>query len=86
MEGIPGFLSVERFESKTTPGKMLSLSVFEDEDAALQWRNTARHRDAHAAGQNSIFSDYRLRIAHIMRDYALDDRAEAPSDSRNANG
>jgi len=82
VEATPGFISVERFESLTTPGKMLSLSFFEDEAALETWRRTEEHRLAQTAGRNGIFSDYRLRIAHVLRDYGLTDREEAPDDSR----
>ena len=79
---IPGFVSVERFESLTTPGKMLSLSLFEDEEAVMAWRRTARHRAAQEAGRAGVFTDYRLRVAGVLRDYGMTDRAEAPDDSR----
>ena len=39
LEQVDGFISVERFESITEPGKMLSLSFFKDEEAVEQWRN-----------------------------------------------
>ncbi len=35
-----------------------------------------------AAGRGDIFADYRLRVAHVLRDYGLNERAEAPADSR----
>jgi heme-degrading monooxygenase HmoA len=78
---IPGFVSVERFESLTTPGKMLSLSVFEDEKAVMAWRRTARHRAAQAAGRAGVFADYRLRVASVIRDYGMTERDQAPEDS-----
>lgn len=84
--GHEGFLSVERFQSLTDPGKILSLSFFADEDAVLRWRNLGAHRQAQAAGRGGIFADYRLRIAHVLRDYGLHDRSEAPADSRTAHG
>jgi hypothetical protein len=37
-------------------------------------------------GRGEIFRDYRLRITQVVRDYGMDDRAEAPADSRAANG
>ncbi|MCQ0970398.1 antibiotic biosynthesis monooxygenase [Paracoccus sp. TK19116] len=86
LDEIPGFISVERFESLTTPGKMLSLSFFADEDAVMEWRRTLAHRKAQAAGRDGVFSDYRLRVAHVMRDYGMTDRAEAPADSREMHG
>ncbi|MCW8056018.1 antibiotic biosynthesis monooxygenase family protein [Agrobacterium radiobacter] len=82
LETIDGFLSVERFQSISNPQKMLSLSFFRDEEAVKAWRNTPPHRTAQSLGRSGVFSDYRLRIAHVMRDYGLQDREEAPADSR----
>ena len=84
LEKIDGFISVERFESLTTPGKMLSLSFFRDEQAVMHWRNLDVHRRAQAAGRGGIFAGYRLRVAQVLRDYGLTQREEAPGDSRNA--
>ena len=84
VEEVEGFLSVERFQSLTNPEKLLSISFFEDEAALDRWRNLAAHRSAQAKGRAGIFSDYRLRIAHVMRDYGMTDRAEAPEDSKTA--
>ncbi|MGN6818079.1 MAG: antibiotic biosynthesis monooxygenase family protein [Sphingomonas sp.] len=84
LEVIDGFLSVERFESLATPGKILSLSFFRDEAAVAAWRNTEDHRRAQAAGRGGVFADYRLRVAEVLRDYGLRARDEAPDDSRAA--
>ena len=78
LEAIDGFISIERFESLTTPGKVLSLSFWRDEAAVAQWRRTPDHRQAQARGRTQVFDDYRLRVAQVMRDYGLTDRAEAP--------
>lgn len=86
LEQVDGFLSVERFQSLTNPGKILSLSFFRDEEAVRAWRTLAQHRGAQAAGRSGLFSDYRLRIAAVVRDYGMFDRAEAPDDSRAAHG
>src|SRR3984893_11692627 len=83
---INGFVSIERVESLTQPGKILSLSYWRDEDAVREWRNLEAHRRIQSAGRNSIFADYRLRVAQVIRDYGMDDRAEAPVDSRQAHG
>ncbi len=83
---IDGFISVERFESLTEPGKMLSLSFWRDEDALSQWRARERHREAQRAGRARMFSNYRLRVACVIRDYGMTERKEAPEDSRAANG
>ena len=79
---IDGFVSIERFESLTTPGKILSLSFWRDEEAVARWRQLEQHRGAQAAGRSSIFADYRLRVAQVLRDYGMNDRAQAPADSR----
>jgi len=82
LQEIDGFISVERFESLTEPGKMLSLSFFRDEEAVKAWRNVAEHRAAQAKGRTGIFQDYRLRIAGVIRDYGMNERTQAPKDSK----
>ena len=79
---IPGFISIERFQSVSNPGKILSLSFWKDEESVTQWRNVEMHRQAQAKGRRSVFSDYRLRVAHIVRDYGMNERAQAPADSK----
>lgn len=83
---IDGFVSIERFQSLAEPNKLLSLSFWRDEEAVSQWRNTEEHRHAQAAGRSTVFQDYRLRIAQVVRDYGMQDRAEAPTDSRRTHG
>ena len=81
LETIDGFISIERFESLTEKGKILSLSFFRDESAVGAWRNTPQHRRTQSKGRATIFEDYRLRIAGVIRDYGMNDRAQAPRDS-----
>ena len=78
---VDGFISIERFESLTEPGKILSLSFWRDEQAVEQWRNLEQHRGAQAQGRGGIFKDYRLRVAGVIRDYGMSDREQAPPDS-----
>ena len=82
LSGNEGFISIERFESLTTPGKILSLSFWRDEEAVAKWRRLEDHRAAQAAGRQYIFQDYRLRVAQVLRDYGMNERAAAPADSR----
>jgi heme-degrading monooxygenase HmoA len=84
LDKMDGFISIERFQSLTDPSKLLSLSVWRDEEAVNAWRNNARHRASQAAGRGGIFADYRLRIASVIRDYGMTERAQAPADSRQA--
>ncbi len=82
LNGIDGFISIERFESLAQPGKVLSLSFWRDEVSIAAWRNLEAHRAIQAAGRNGMFDDYRLRVAAVVRDYGMRDRDEAPSDSQ----
>ncbi len=84
LEQIDGFVSIERFESLTTRGKFLSLSFWRDEAAVCEWRTLAGHRAAQAKGRGGVFADYRLRVASVLRDYGMNERAGAPADSRAA--
>ncbi|RUX97947.1 antibiotic biosynthesis monooxygenase [Mesorhizobium sp. M7D.F.Ca.US.004.01.2.1] len=86
LDGIDGFVSIERFQSLVDPNRILSLSFWRDEEAVKAWRNTEEHRQAQKAGRGGIFAGYRLRIAHVVRDYGLTERDEAPGDSRAVNG
>lgn len=81
-----GFISLERFESITTPGKFVSLQFWRDEESVAKWRNLHQHREAQKKGRGGIFASYRLRIAGVIRDYAMDARAGAPADSIAAHG
>jgi heme-degrading monooxygenase HmoA len=82
LEGIDGFLSIERFESLHEPGKLLSLSFWRDEQAIEAWRTHVTHEGAQVQGRGGVFKTYRLRVAAVVRDYGLDQRAQAPSDRR----
>ncbi|WP_292898348.1 antibiotic biosynthesis monooxygenase family protein [Nitratireductor sp.] len=82
LDGIDGFISIERFQSLSDENRILSLSFWRDEEAVRAWRNTEEHRQAQRAGRGGIFAGYRLRIAHVLRDYGMAERAEVPEDSR----
>ena len=82
LEKMDGFISVERFESLTTKGKFLSLSFWRDEQSVATWRNHPEHRASQAEGRGGVFENYRLRVASVLRDYGLNERGEAPTDSQ----
>lgn len=86
LEKMEGFLSIERFQSLTNPGKLLSVSFWRDEECLARWRQLEAHRAAQAAGRQTMFRDYHLRIASVIRDYSLEERAQAPEDSRRLHG
>jgi len=68
VEGIDGFLGIERFESLATPGRVLSLSWWRDEEAVRAWREMERHRAAQRKGREQLFASYRVRVAHVVRE------------------
>ena len=82
LDRIDGFISIERFQSLSDPEKLLSLSFWRDEHAVKQWRNNTKHRESQVKGRSGIFADYRLRIAAVVRNYGMTERAEVPEDSR----
>lgn len=86
LEQMDGFISIERFQSLSEPGKLLSLSFWRDEDAVARWRQQETHRAAQHAGRAGIFADYRLRVAAVVRDYGLLERAQVPPDACAAHG
>ncbi len=81
LDKIPGFISIERFQSFNNPEKVLSLSFWEDEESIQQWRTLEMHRNAQSKGRQELFKDYHLRIADVKRDYGMFDRKETPKDS-----
>jgi len=86
LQDVDGFISIERFRSFQAPHKILSLSFWRDEQSVAAWRNHQHHRDTQGDGRDTIFDDYRLRVAEVLRDYGLRDRAQAPSDSKAVHG
>jgi heme-degrading monooxygenase HmoA len=82
LDGIDGFVSIERFESLASKGKYLSLSFWRDEAAVQAWRNRDAHRAVQSQGRAGVLTNYRLRVAQVLRDYGLSERDEAPQDSR----
>ena len=78
LKAIDGFISIERFQSLVNEEKLVSLSFWESEQAITVWRNNLNHKIAQQKGRSTLFSDYRLRVAKIVRDYGLKNREQAP--------
>jgi heme-degrading monooxygenase HmoA len=78
LEKIEGFISIERFTSLSQDGKILSLSFWRDENAIARWREQELHHAAQISGRNGVFRDYRIRVAVVVRDYGMYERAQAP--------
>ncbi|MEE2760199.1 MAG: antibiotic biosynthesis monooxygenase, partial [Pseudomonadota bacterium] len=78
LENLDGFISIERFQSLNDEDRIVSLSFWRDETAIANWRANADHRQAQTVGRHELFKSYRIRIAEVLRDYSLTNRAEAP--------
>ena len=86
VEQLDGFISIERFQSLSVPGKLLALSFWRDEEAVEKWRQFEGHRSAQIEARASLFQEYRLRVAAVFRDYSMEDREQTPADSRAIHG
>jgi heme-degrading monooxygenase HmoA len=71
LEKMDGFIAIERFASKRSDGRLLSLSIWRDEEALTRWRSLGVHRAAQQKGRSVIFADYRLRVGEITADSGL---------------
>lgn len=76
-----GFIRAERFSSLSAENKLLSMSVWEDEESVTNWRNLMAHRICQKHGRKIDFSDYKITVVSPIRSYTMADRAEAPIDS-----
>lgn len=68
LEMTEGFLSIDRYKSLSRPATLLSHSLWRDEASLAVWRTYEMHHNAQVAGRTNIFSDYRLRIAQVVRE------------------
>lgn len=76
-----GFVRAERFSSLSNDGKLLSLSVWENEEAVEKWRHQERHRMSQREGRDSVFENYTITVVSPIRIYSDRERTEAPEDS-----
>ncbi len=81
LSGAQGFVSAERFQSLNEEGKLLSMNVWESEEAIEKWRNNLQHRMSQAEGKNKLFESYKITVCKALREYSNADRNNAPSDS-----
>ena len=68
LEAIDGFIDNERFASRRTKGRVLSLSTWRDEKAVTRWRTLGTHHAAQEKGRTEIFEDYHLRVGEVFAD------------------
>ncbi|MCE9839504.1 antibiotic biosynthesis monooxygenase [Proteus sp. G2618] len=72
LKDIEGFISIERFQSLSTEGNLLSLSWWKNEEAVLQWKKNILHKSAQQEGRESIFNFYKISMVSLMREYSFD--------------
>jgi heme-degrading monooxygenase HmoA len=70
LEAIDGFIDNERFKSKRTEGRVLSLSTWRDEKAVVRWRTHGDHHGVQEKGRFEVFDDYHLRVGEVTSDTA----------------
>ncbi|MDR3537700.1 MAG: antibiotic biosynthesis monooxygenase [Acetobacteraceae bacterium] len=68
IEQIDGFIDNERFASRRTKGRLLSLSTWRDEKAVIRWRTQAVHHGVQEKGRFAVFEDYHLRVGEVSAD------------------
>jgi heme-degrading monooxygenase HmoA len=65
---IAGFIDNERYKSRRSEGRVLSLSTWADEKSVIRWRTHAMHHGVQEKGRFEIFEDYHLRVGEITAD------------------
>jgi heme-degrading monooxygenase HmoA len=61
----PGHLGVE----SARDGVGITVSYWRDEESARAWKQVAEHQVAQQRGRDVWYSDYRVRVAVVTRDY-----------------
>ncbi len=61
----PGYLGHE--SARDDVG--ITVSYWVDEDAARAWKQVAEHAVAQQRGRDVWYSDYRVRVASVLREY-----------------
>lgn len=81
LSGFEGFISAERFSSLNIEGKLLSMNVWENEEAVERWRNVVKHRMSQKEGREKLFEGYKITVCSTIREYTDKNREQAPIDS-----
>lgn len=63
----PGFLGVE--SARDAEGFGITVSYWEDEASVAAWKANLEHAAAQRAGQETWYSDFRLRVATVSRNH-----------------
>lgn len=85
-DNLVGRISMRRFQDLSDPKKLLSLHVWDSEEAVAAWRNQAEHRLAQMEAREKLYDEYKITVAHVNREYTRTEREEAPRDSNAYHG
>lgn len=66
LEASGGVLFLDRYNSMSRPGTLLSHQIWADEAALVRWRTNGQHHATQAAGRTKILADYRLRVGPVI--------------------
>ena len=61
----PGYLGIEAARDRLG----ITVSYWADEESARAWKDVAAHAVAQQRGRDTWYSDYRVRVATVTRDY-----------------
>jgi len=75
---MPGFVSYRDYSA--ADGEVLTVVEFRDEASMKAWREHPEHRAAQQRGRDEFFSEYRIQVCDLQREYAFQ-----PSGSRERN-
>jgi heme-degrading monooxygenase HmoA len=67
----PGYLGIEAARDEVG----ITVSYWRDEASARAWKQVGAHLVAQRRGREVWYSDYRVRIANVARDYGPGDHA-----------
>jgi len=65
----PGFRSIKTFAADD--GERVSISEFDSEESAQAWKQVPEHLEAQKRGREAFYSEYRVQICEVLRDYSV---------------
>lgn len=64
-----GYLGELACQAVSDPARLVTIFLFEHQEALEAWRDDAAHLEAQALGKNEVFSWYQITVATIERRY-----------------
>lgn len=66
---MPGFIAIKTFAADD--GERVSIVEFASEATHTTWRNHPEHRLAQQLGREKFYSEFRIQVCHVEKDYAM---------------